>query len=1086
MYAYHNSYNQEYRSPFGAAPVGSQVRLRLDVVEPVSGLKCFLRLWHSDRGAMLVPMDCDHWGQRAQFSAVITMPAEGCLLWYSFILENYDTRSFYGNNLAGLGGEGQMYESNPKTYQITVYKPDHVPDWYKNGIAYQIFPDRFFRGEDWLQRQADAIRPDGWRGPKHLLQMDWSDTPHYVRDETGRIDRWTNFGGTLEGIREKLLYLKSLGVTILYLNPIFEGSSNHKYDTADYLRVDPGLGDEESFQALVDEAAELGIHILLDGVFSHTGADSKYFNRLGNYGSGGACQDRSSPYYAWYRFRNWPDDYESWWDVSDLPNVNELVPSFQQFICGGEDSVIRHWMKKGVSGWRLDVADELPDAFIASIRRAIQEENPAGVLLGEVWEDASNKISYGEQRKYFQGEELQSVMNYPFRESAVNFLLGRLTPDQLRARFMSQMENYPKENFYANLNLIGSHDRERVLTLLGGAPDQSGMSEREQERYRLSPEQYALGRRRLKMLSLLQFTMPGVPCIYYGDEVGMQGYRDPFNRGTYPWGHEDQDLLFHYRTLTTLRQQHPVLAGGSYQPQAFGDHVYGCLRQDAHETIQVLLNRSDTERQTVTVPMRDACALDLLASRWLEPEENGQLTVELPPLSGVMVLFCGKKPEAAPRQRAAGVVCHVTAVPAKGDRAVLTDGLAFVDFLKKAGQRLWQVLPVNPIGLGDSPYYSPAAFAGNPDLIDRQTPPDWSGYDAFCQENAWWLDDYALFTALKAAYDGAPWYDWPEEARDRTDLEALRAAHPEAVETARRDQYWFWSQWAGLKAYANENGVQLIGDVPLGVSDDSADVWAAPELFQLDATGHPCRTAGVPPDYFNADGQNWGNPVYNWDAMADQDYRWWIRRLRHALHAYDFIRLDHFRGFSEYYAIPAGKSGKWGGWRLGPGLALFQAAEAELGSPLPIIAEDLGNLDAGVYNLLKLTGFPGMDVYQFEREKMDAAKPEEARDRIYYASTHDSQTLRGWCRSTWPDQDDGEKSAKILRTLYASDANWVLAQLQDLLGLDDSARFNTPGTLGTHNWSWRADAALLTDETAETFFKLARETGRCGEETDEN
>jgi 4-alpha-glucanotransferase len=1078
MFAYHDSHSLDYRSPFGAAPVGSQVRLRLDVDDPIPGLKCFLRFWQDGQGARLVPMDCDSWGSRAQFSATVTMPDAGCLLWYSFILENYESRWFYGNNLAALGGEGQLYESNPKAYQITVYVPNETPRWYKTGIAYQIFPDRFFRGEDWLRRQADAIKPDGWKGPKHLLQLDWNDTPHYLRNDKGEIARWTSFGGTLAGIREKLLYLKSLGVTVLYLNPIFAGSSNHKYDTADYLRVDPALGDDESFQALVDEARDLGIRILLDGVFSHTGADSRYFDRLGNYGTHGAAQDPDSPYAAWYRFRHWPDDYECWWGVTDLPNVNELEPSYAAFIHGDQDSVIRHWLKTGIGGWRLDVADELPDAFIAGIRRAMDETAPDSVLLGEVWEDASNKVSYGEQRRYFLGEELHSVMNYPFREMTLSFFLGKITADQLRARLLSQMENYPPENFYGNLNLIGSHDRERILTLLGEAPDQDTMTEREREDYRLTPEQYALAKRRLKMLSLLQFTMPGVPCIYYGDEAGAQGFRDPFNRGTYPWGREDQELLFHYRAITTLRQQHPVLATGTYVPQAFGDHVYGCLRRDEHETIQVLVNRGIFETETVTVPMADTCALELLMARWLEPQD-GSLTVELPPLTAVVVQFLRSKPAAAPRTRAAGVICPLAAIPSQSDSPTLTDGKAFVDFLTKAGQKLWQLLPVNPTGLGGSPYYSPAVFAGDPRFIDRSREPDWTQYDAFCQENRAWLDDYALYTALKAANGGAAWTDWPDDQRDRIDVPALLAAHRDAVEALRRDQFWFWSQWAELKQYANDHGILLIGDVPLGVADDSADVWAAPQWFQLDSQGHPKTTAGVPPDYYSPDGQNWGNPVYDWDALAADGYSWWIERLRQALRAYDFVRLDHFRGFSEYFSIPAGKTGAWGGWRPGPGLAFFQAAEKALGGPLPILAEDLGSLDAGVYDLLRRTGFPGMDVYQFEKAKMDAAAPEDAARRTYYASTHDSQTLLGWCRDTWPEEDPGQQADAVLETLYASDAPWVLTQLQDLLGLDDAARYNTPGTVGPQNWSWRADGAQLTAEVAARFADLARRHGRA-------
>lgn len=227
----------------------------------------------------------------------------------------------------------------------------------------------------------------------------------------------------------------------------------------------------------------------------------------------------------------------------------------------------------------------------------------------------------------------------------------------------------------------------------------------------------------------------------------------------------------------------------------------------------------------------------------------------------------------------------------------------------------------------------------------------------------------------------------------------------------------------------------------------------------------------MPPDYFTPDGQNWGNPVYDWDAMEATGFSWWIRRLERALRAYDFIRLDHFRGFSEYFSIPAGKSGKWGGWRKGPGAALFRAAREKLG-PLPILAEDLGQLDAGVYGLLALTGFPGMDVYQFGREKIKTITPEEAAGRVFYGSTHDSQTLLGWCL------EQGLKAEDVIRELYASDAPWVILQLQDLLGLGDEARFNTPGTLGEHNWNWQAQNGQLTDQVAEEYRSLAEKSGR--------
>jgi len=1072
MKAYHNSHDLRDRKPFGAVPTGSRIELGLDVIDPPHGANCYVRLWEKDLGANLIPMDCVSWGQTARFTATVTVPEKGCLLWYSFVIEGYDTpRYYYGNNEAGLGGEGCLCQSNPKSYQVTVYKPSETPDWYKYGIAYQIFPDRFFRGEDWLDRQRAAQKPDGWKGPRHLLQWDWDDVPFYSRNEKGEITRWSSFGGTLEGIREKLLHLKSLGVTVLYLNPIFEGNSNHKYDTADYMRIDPAFGDDESFEALVRDAREVGIHIILDGVFSHTGSDSRYFNQRGNYDTVGACQGPESPYYKWYRFKKFPDEYECWWGVRDLPNVEELEPSYSEFIHGGEDSVIRHWLKKGAGGWRLDVADELPDEFIKGIRRAMDETDGESVLLGEVWEDASNKESYGQLREYLLGDELQSTMNYPFRGAVIDFMLGRLDPQGLRTRLLSLMENYPRENFYGALNVIGSHDRERVLTTLGDAPAEDSLSGLDRERYRLPEDKYELARRRLKMLSLIQFTMPGVPCVYYGDEAGVQGYSDPHNRSPYPWGHEDQHIYLHYRMLATLRQQYPVFARGEYEPQAFGGHVYGCRRWDDETKIQVLVNRGIFERETVRLEMEAPYAFELTTAEWLEPDEDGKLTVRLEPLTGTVIQFMEERPAPSKLERAAGVVCHISAVPGRGGKADLTDGRAFVDFLAKAGQKIWQVMPLNPPDFVGSPYYSPAVFAGEAGYIDRSREPDWSGYEAFCRENSWWLDDYALYMAIKNARGLRSWHEWPEDERDRTDMEVLRETYSEAMESYRRDQYWFWSQWMELKEYANSKGVKIMGDVPLGVADDSVDVWANRELFQLDSRGYPARTAGVPPDYFNPEGQNWGNPVYNWEELERTGYRWWVRRLGRALKAFDYVRLDHFRGFSEYYAIPAGRSAKWGGWCKGPALALFQAAKRELGD-LPILAEDLGLLDAGVYRLLTLTGFAGMDVFQFDAKKLLEMEPERAQGRLFYGSTHDSQTLRGWC------EENGEDPEDVIRKLYGSEGGWAMLQLQDLLGLGDEARFNTPGVVGPQNWSWQAKQSDLTGEVAQRFRALAEECGR--------
>ena len=342
------------------------------------------------------------------------------------------------------------------------------------------------------------------------------------KNPDGSISSWDFYGGNLTGIAEKLPYLKSLGVTALYLNPIFKSPSNHKYDTSDYMHIDEAFGGDEALDMLISEAGKLGINVILDGVFSHTGADSIYFNKYGNFDSVGAYQCESSPYYRWYNFEEFPDKYDCWWGVGDLPNVNEDDKWYSRFIYGGENSVIRRYISCGVKGFRLDVADELPDDFIKGIRRAMTETDSDSLLLGEVWEDASNKFSHGEQREYLYGGELQSVMNYPFRDAAVEFIMGGSAKD-FRRRLMSLYENYPPEQFYANLNLIGTHDTRRIITVLGEAPElESPEGKRD---FRLSAGAYELAKGGLSCCLSYSLRYPEFRAYTTGTKPACRGMR---------------------------------------------------------------------------------------------------------------------------------------------------------------------------------------------------------------------------------------------------------------------------------------------------------------------------------------------------------------------------------------------------------------------------------------------------------------------------------------------------------------------------------------------------------------------------------
>ncbi len=636
MYAFHNSHDLMYRSPFGAVEIQTPITIGLDLYDAPAETSCYLRIWQEKTGETLLPMTRSETSGHPFYSVTWRAPEHGALVWYYFQIKLPDgTFCYYGNNARNLGGIGQLTSNPPSSYQITVHLPTVTPSWYKDAIVYQIFVDRFHRDEKWLERQKKAERPADWKGPRRLLVQDWNDRPFYTRNVKNEVTRWPFWGGSLNGIREKIPYLQSLHVSAIYLNPIFRATSNHKYDTADYMEIDPSFGTEADFRALAAECKAAGIRLILDGVFNHTGADSKYFNQQGNYPTPGACQGPSSPYYSWYRFNRFPDQYECWWGVGDMPNVDETNPAYQKFIYAGKNSVVRRWLRAGASGWRLDVADELPDNFIAGIRKAVKETKPDAVLMGEVWEDASNKRSYGVTRSYFLGEEFDSTMHYPFRTAALDFMLGRITSTDFAQQMMSIKENYPPENFYGALNLIGSHDRARALTTLGGAPD--GLSDAQKADFSLSPEQLALGVRRMKALTVLQFTAPGVPCIYYGDEAGAEGCEDPYNRGPYPWGNENQELLAHYRALTAFRASSETLKRGDFQPLTFGDSIYGCIRTWKGEQIVSLVNRSVTDTQSLdyTIDSPKTRVEALLDTR--PPRRSGKrLMIALEPLEAVV------------------------------------------------------------------------------------------------------------------------------------------------------------------------------------------------------------------------------------------------------------------------------------------------------------------------------------------------------------------------------------------------------------------------------------------------------------------
>ena len=534
MDIYYNPLDRRCKSILGGIKQNENLIIHVYGEKP-SAESCFFVLHKDEEAAQFLSMEETENGLQIQLS----LPEPG-LFFYHFK---------FGNRSAGAGTFRNLEFSEHITeYQILVYSDDFTtPDWFKGGIMYQIFPDRFYRSGD------VSVGEGKW------LHGDWNESPEFHPNEHGKVLNNDFFGGNLRGIAEKLDYLQSLHVTVLYLNPIFEAFSNHRYDTGDYKKIDPVLGTEEDFAYLVSECSKRGIRILLDGVFNHTGDDSRYFNKYGRYDELGAYQSKNSKYYAWYNFKHFPDKYASWWGIDTLPAVNEYCPSYIDFITG-PDGVLRHWMKYDIGGYRLDVADELPDEFVVRIREAVKQKNPDAIVLGEVWEDASNKIAYSRRRKYFQGKELDSVMNYPIKDAIINFVTCN-DSTMFRQTVATLQDNYPKCVLDSLMNILGTHDTVRILTALGGVYvyDKETMS-----RTFLTPERRAEAKERLKAATVLLFTLFGVPCIYYGDEIGMEGYSDPFCRFPFAWDRMDEEILSHYRNLCAFRSALGVFKDSEY------------------------------------------------------------------------------------------------------------------------------------------------------------------------------------------------------------------------------------------------------------------------------------------------------------------------------------------------------------------------------------------------------------------------------------------------------------------------------------------------------------------------------------------
>lgn len=576
-YIPYNSRLQFHKNIFGAIREGCTVCLR--VILPREMQCSAVRLvWHRDgetESRNSLDWDCME-GYGEEWWKIEFTPEKAGLYWYHF---EYDMPFGKGEIRHTTNGIGKFC-SDGEDFQLTVYEKGlETPDKYKGGIIYQIFPDRFCR--------AEIENPD--IPDDRILRDDWGAQPHWQPNENGKVLNNDYFCGNLKGIEEKLDYLASLSVTCIYLNPIFEAHSNHRYNTADYSKIDPLLGNEEDFISLCTKAKEKGIDIILDGVFNHTGSDSIYFNKELRYSSVGAFNSTESPYSDWYSFRKWPDDYESWWDFNTLPNVNEESESYCNFIFG-ENGIIKKWLRLGASGWRLDVADELPDSFLDKLNKCVKEEKNDALILGEVWEDASNKLAYNKRRRYLLGGQLDSVMNYPFADAIMYFMRTGIA-NGFTDKIMTILENYPPQCIPLLMNHIGTHDTARAVTAMVGESCE-GRDRRWQAAQKLSDEQLEIGTQMLKTASAIQFTLPGIPSIYYGDEAGLTGYKDPFNRGCYPWGKENEEIIDWYRQLGRIRKDNPALYDGSFYPVSEAAGCIAYVRSTQYNRIMTIANRN--------------------------------------------------------------------------------------------------------------------------------------------------------------------------------------------------------------------------------------------------------------------------------------------------------------------------------------------------------------------------------------------------------------------------------------------------------------------------------------------------------------
>lgn len=579
---YYDPFDSYCRSTRGAVEEGSTIRFRVKLLRTQLSSVGIVFIYdnNGERNVQRMEWQSLEDGYDVYEASLNTTGYTG-LIWYYFeAISIKGNPVYFGENTPKSTVSAEV----PAAFQLTVFeKSISTPEWYSKGVTYHVFVDRFFRS-----KKSKKLIDD----PDFVVHMSGDEKPEYRPDENGEILNNDIYGGDLKGIEEKLDYLESLGVGTIYLSPIFQAWSNHKYNTSDYLKIDSHFGDASDLKSLCASAKKRGMHVILDGVFNHTGSDSVYFNKNGRYKSVGAYQSTDSPYRSWYNFNNSPVGYDSWWGIATLPSVNEMEQTYRNFIMGDGDSVVAHWMKYGISGWRLDVADELPDAFLQEFHNKVRQCKDDAIVIGEVWEDASNKIAYDVRRKYFVTSELDGVMNYPIKDGILDFLNNRISSYQFKNSMDILLDHYPKPIHSCLMNLIGTHDTMRAINALA-CPGLAFESRDFKSSYVMDSDVRGYGKKRLMMASCLQYMFPGSPSLYYGDETGMEGFEDPFNRCCYPWDNQDDELISHYQKLGVLKKTSSALHDGDLYIDCINDDCVAFLRDNVTENVFCIVNRGE-------------------------------------------------------------------------------------------------------------------------------------------------------------------------------------------------------------------------------------------------------------------------------------------------------------------------------------------------------------------------------------------------------------------------------------------------------------------------------------------------------------